>query len=244
MRERLKALVRGCALVAVLPRLVIFAFWKRLIGADEALQTATQGLAKVPGLRGQYLRRAFLSRTIAECGPNTVVCWGTVFSRAGARLEDNVYVGANCNLGLVHIERDVLIASSVLVPSGPQTHGTVRIDVPIRDQPGTLSTVHIGRGSWIGCGAIVMADIGANSVVAAGSVVTKPIPADSVAAGVPARVLRSRDGAVGSLGSAGSGGLAQDRPFDSAGSAGLAQGGQGRPVTFCDLIHSQEAGLP
>jgi virginiamycin A acetyltransferase len=211
MRERLKALVRGCALVAVLPRLAIFAFWKRLIGADEAVQTATQGLAKVPGLRGQYLRRAFLSRAIAQCGPDTVVCWGTVFSKAGARLEDNVYVGANCNLGLVHIERDVLIASSVLVPSGPQTHGTGRTDVPIRDQPGTLSTVRIGRGTWIGSGAIVMADIGPNSVIAAGSVVTKPVPANSIAAGVPARVLRLRD----------------EAPSGSAGSRAGIENGQG-----------------
>jgi acetyltransferase-like isoleucine patch superfamily enzyme len=37
-----------------------------------------------------------------------------------------------------------------------------------------------------------MADVGAQAIVGAGAVVTKPIPDRTVAAGVPARVVRSR----------------------------------------------------
>ena len=52
--------------------------------------------------------------------------------------------------------------------------------------------VTIGAGAWIGTGAIVLADVGRGTVVAAGSVVTKPLPDGVIAAGVPARVVRSR----------------------------------------------------
>ena len=40
--------------------------------------------------------------------------------------------------------------------------------------------------------AVVMADVGRGSVVGAGSVVTAPLPDYVVAAGIPAKVLRSR----------------------------------------------------
>jgi acetyltransferase-like isoleucine patch superfamily enzyme len=38
----------------------------------------------------------------------------------------------------------------------------------------------------------VLEDVGKGAIVAAGSVVTKPIPENAVAAGVPAKVIRSR----------------------------------------------------
>jgi len=92
----------------------------------------------------------------------------------------------------VHLERDVLIAAGVHVPSGPETHGISSLDRPIREQPGNLRMVRIGAGSWIGSGAVVMADVGRDSVVAAGAVVTEALPDRIIAAGVPARVVRQR----------------------------------------------------
>jgi acetyltransferase-like isoleucine patch superfamily enzyme len=120
------------------------------------------------------------------------VHFGTTFSQAGARLDTNVYVGPNCHLGLVHLERDVLLAAGVHVPSGAKTHGTSDLARPIREQEAARTLVRIGEGSWIGSAAIVLADVGRHSVIGAGSVVTKPIPDFVVAAGVPARVIRSR----------------------------------------------------
>jgi acetyltransferase-like isoleucine patch superfamily enzyme len=192
MREALKVLLRGAAAMAILPRLAVYRTMAAVIGPDHALEGATQSLATVPGLRGEYLRRAFLLRTISACHPSATVCWGSVFSKVGAEIEANVYVGAGCHLGLVHLERDVLLASGVHVPSGAQTHGTDDPTRPIREQPGQLTMVRIGHGTWVGSGAIVMADVGANCVIAAGSVVVRPIPDDVVAAGVPARVIRAR----------------------------------------------------
>jgi len=146
----------------------------------------------VPGIVGQYLRQAFLARVLAHCAPTVIVSFGTIFSKTGARLDERAYVGPGCVLGLVHVERDVLIGSGVHVTSGRQTHGTADVGKPIREQEGQPTLVRIGAGSWIGSAAVVMADIGANSIVGAGSVVTRSIPDSVVAAGVPATVVRAR----------------------------------------------------
>jgi virginiamycin A acetyltransferase len=192
MIERLKGGLRALALVAVSPLLLWFSIKRRIMDPDRALQGSAQALALVPGLPGLYLRRAFLSVALERCAPTSVVEFGVTFSRVGARLDDNVYVGAFCNLGLVHLEQDVLIASGVHIPSGPETHGSELVDVVIRDQPGRRQLVRVGAGSWVGSGAIVMADVGRDCIIGAGAVVTSPIPARSVAVGVPARVIRVR----------------------------------------------------
>jgi len=192
MREAVKAALRGISFVVVLPSIVSFLLRRQFFGRDQALEGSTQTLAQLPGLIGQYLRRAFLSVALERCASSSVVSFGTIFSKAGARLDENVYVGAGCFLGLVHLERDVLVGSGVHITSGRHTHGTGEASVPIRDQEGTATIVRVGAGSWIGSGAIVMADVGKNSVVGAGAVVTSPIPDNVVAAGVPAKVIKSR----------------------------------------------------
>ena len=192
MRESFKTLARAAALLAVLPSLASFAVRASVIGRDRALEGSTQLLALVPGILGQYLRGAFLARVLAGCAPTATISFGTIFSKAGAQLDDRVYIGAGCTLGLVHIERDVLIGSGVHITSGAETHGTDDPSRPIREQEGRAVLVRIGQGSWIGSGAIVMADVGANAVVGAGAVVTRPVPDSVVSAGVPATVIRPR----------------------------------------------------
>ena len=162
------------------------------LGPNQALEGSSQALALVPGLPGDYLRRAFLARVLARCSPSATVQFGTLFSQAGARIDDRVYVGPRCHLGLVHLEQDVLLAAGVHVPSGSATHGIDDVTTPIRDQPGSRTLVTIGEGTWVGSAAVVMADVGRHCVIGAGSVVTKPIPDYSVGAGVPARVIGRR----------------------------------------------------
>lgn len=192
MKALLKQLVFLGATVAIAPALASYVIRSALFDRDRALQGSSQALSLVPGIVGQYLRRAFYCRVLDECQQSATIEFGTLFSRTGARLAEHVYVGPHCHLGLVHLERDVLLASGVHVPSGPETHGTASVDRPIREQPGHLRMVRIGAGSWIGSGAVVMADVGRDSVVAAGAVVTEPLPDLVIAAGVPARVVRRR----------------------------------------------------
>jgi virginiamycin A acetyltransferase len=192
-REWLKTTARAAAWIVVTPAVLSFAVRSWLIGPDRAIEGSTQALAIVPGLIGQYVRRAFLSRSLAACAPSATIEFGTIFSSAATTIGERAYLGPRCHIGCAHIEADALVAAGVHIPSGSRTHGSSDLDRPMRDQPGAKHPVRVGRGAWIGSAAIVMADVGRDSIVGAGAVVTRPIPDRVVAGGVPARVFRSRE---------------------------------------------------
>ncbi|MFO0936659.1 MAG: acyltransferase [Gemmataceae bacterium] len=192
MKQLVKYALHGLCIGLVSPMLLIYWLSSLLIGKNRALEGASQSLATLPGIPGVYLRRAFLSCILKRCSPSAEVHFGTLFSQADAMIDDNAYVGPRCQLGLVHIEKNVLIAAGVHIPSGAQTHAFDDPDVPIKDQGGTRTLVTIGEGAWIGSAAVVMADVGKGSIIAAGSVVTKPVPDNVIAGGVPAKVIRNR----------------------------------------------------
>lgn len=90
----------------------------------------------------------------------------------------------------------------------PYDHGTAPGE-PISKQPlHTKGDIVIGDDAWLGFGVIVLSGvrIGRGAVVGAGSVVTRDIPDGAIAMGVPARVVRMRDGSRSS-----GGGKAWDR---------------------------------
>jgi acetyltransferase-like isoleucine patch superfamily enzyme len=192
MREVAKSLARLVATILVLPNLASYFIKARMFGADCAIEGSTHLLSLIPGMAGDYLRKAFLMRVLASCDPSAVIRFGTLLSKPGARIDANVYVGPGCHLGLVHLERDVLLASGVHVPSGAQTHGIDDVTRPIREQAGVRKLVRIGEGTWVGSAAVVLADVGRHCVIGAGSVVTQPLPDFVVAAGVPARIIKHR----------------------------------------------------
>jgi acetyltransferase-like isoleucine patch superfamily enzyme len=191
-----KSVTLLAASVAVAPALISFWLRSKVVGRDRALEGSSQLLALLPGVSGQYLRRAFFGHVLDACDPTSTIECGTLFSRVNARIGPNAYIGPHCHLGSVHIDRDVLLAAGVHVPSGRHTHRIDLADVAIRDQGEELALVRIGAGAWIGAGAVVMADVGRDSIVGAGAVVTRPIPDRVLAGGVPARVIRSREPAA------------------------------------------------
>jgi acetyltransferase-like isoleucine patch superfamily enzyme len=193
MREFAKAVARAIATLAILPRLALFHLAAAIVGRERAFESACQRLSMVPGLRGQYLRRAFLARTLAGgCAASSAIEFGVLFSKMDSSIEENVYIGPRCHLGSVYLERDVMLAAGVHIPSGPHTHGT-DASVPMREQAGRLQRIRIGAGTWIGSNAVVLANVGRDTIVGAGAVVTQPIPDGVIAGGVPARVIRRRD---------------------------------------------------
>jgi acetyltransferase-like isoleucine patch superfamily enzyme len=194
VREAIKAAARAVAAVLIFPLVLCYWLGAALFGSDRALETASEYLSLLPGLPGEYLRRAFLARALAGCHRSACIRFGALFSKAGARIDENVYVGPRCHIGLAHIERDALLGAGVHVTSGSQSHGFADLSMPIREQPvPPHKVVRIGAGAWIGSAAVVMADVGRDTVVGAGAVVTKPLPDRVIAVGVPARVVRARD---------------------------------------------------
>jgi virginiamycin A acetyltransferase len=193
MKVFLKATADGAATLLVLPAVVLYWLGRRAVGADKAFPGWSQAFALFPGLSGSYLRRAFYHLILPRCEPGCFLSFGTVFSHPTAEIGRNVYVGAYGCLGDVTLEDDVLLGSHVSVINGGGQHGIDRLDLPIREQPGTFPRVTIGCDSWIGDRSVVLADVGRHCVIGAGSVVTKPIPDYAIAVGVPVRVVRFRD---------------------------------------------------
>lgn len=156
-------------------------------------QFGSQLMSLVPGVPGVYLRRQYYRIVFRLQSRGFVIEFGTIFAMPGTTIGDDAYIGANCTIGLANIGNDVLLGSNVDVIAGPRVHHFDRVDVPIRLQGGELQTIIVGRGAWLGNGAIVLADIEDECVVGAGSVVVKPCTeAFGIYAGNPAKFVRSR----------------------------------------------------
>src|SRR5689334_15940906 len=147
MRELVKRVARGLALAAVMPSVISWRIRAAAMGRDRALEGSTQAWALIPGLLGQYLRRAFLTCTLTACADDATIEFGTLFSSASATIGPRAYIGPRCHIGWALIEANVLLAAGVHVPSGARTHGIDDPAVPIRDQPSVKSAVRIGAGS-------------------------------------------------------------------------------------------------
>ena len=121
------------------------------------------------------------------------------YHRNTLAIGDNSWIGQQCfvhSAGGVSIGRTVGIGPGVRIISS--SHTDEGIDVPILLGDIVFGAVVIEDDCDIGTGAIVLPGvrIGRGSQIGAGAVVSKNIPPFSVAAGVPAKVIRSRkDGA-------------------------------------------------
>ena len=114
----------------------------------------------------------------------------------------NLSIGKNVSLnewvfidafGVVKIGNYCRIAHGVSIIS--ENHGYKDNQVLIYLQKKIKGTVVIGDNCWIGAGAKIMPNvkIGEGSVIAAGCVVTKSVPPMSIVAGVPGKIIKTRN---------------------------------------------------
>jgi acetyltransferase-like isoleucine patch superfamily enzyme len=187
-RRALKCAIFGAAVLLVSPA-ILLARLEAAAGKSEVIFTLfAQLLALLPGKPGNYLRSGYYFGTLTRSSWEIDIGFGSHFTHRDCRLDANVSTGSYCVIGHVSIERNVRLASRVSIPSGKRQH---------LDQAGNLSSgtvyeqVSIGRDSWIGEGALIMADVGEGCIVSAGAVVVYAVPPMSVVGGNPAKVLKS-----------------------------------------------------
>lgn len=134
-------------------------------------------------------------------GANCVLDEGLVLSAVRGSIEvgDGTIFGHHCTIAAVDslvIGRQCLVGEFVSIRD--HDHAFARPDVAMVEQGPSAAPVRIGDDVWIGAKATVVKGvrIGDHAVIGAGAVVTADVPAYAVAVGVPARVVRRRDGAT------------------------------------------------
>ncbi|MGF1580882.1 MAG: acyltransferase [Gemmataceae bacterium] len=193
MKRIIKTIFNLVSLLIVLPLYLVYRVSGLVLTPRIAFPGGAQLLSLVPGFLGTYLRRAYFRLVSPRFGKDVCISFGVIFSHPTVEFGNTVYIGPYCCLGDVTLQDDVLIGSHVSITNGSAQHGTERLDIPMREQPGLWPRVTIGEDTWIGDRAVVMADVGKKCIIGAGSVVTSPIPDYAIAVGVPARILRFRN---------------------------------------------------
>ena len=162
----------------------------------------------VGGMRGLCLKPFF-----KRCGLPVVVEAGVQFTDSksialgkwirlrlgtqvlsGVTIGNGVFVGRQCSIGCDTVLQDnVTLADRVCILSS--THDFSNSEKRA-GKTYSLGKTIVGKGTWIGCGAIVLPQvryIGKGAVIGAGAVVTKDVPDHSIAVGNPAKVIRQLD---------------------------------------------------
>ncbi len=113
------------------------------------------------------------------------------------KIGTNTHIQPRCQLSAY--KGDIIIGCGVQIAPNcafyPYNHSFVPHTLIMEQPLITKGNIIIEDDVWLGFGVIVLdgVRIGKGSVIGAGAVVTHDIPAGSVAAGIPAKVLRTRN---------------------------------------------------
>ena len=155
----------------------------------------------LPGIEGLILRGLFYRALFLGAGKSLLIYPSVyiIFShrmRVGQRVAINVgtYIDAG---GEIAIGDHVMIGPHCVISS--REHSIEPNDVPMCFQPVRYGAIAIGDDVWIGANVSIRGGvkIGDGCVIAAGAVVVGDIPPNAIAGGVPAKVLRYRNGDPG-----------------------------------------------
>ena len=192
MKNLFKQFLFILAAIFAAPFTLLYLITNLIFKSDSVFSGFSQLLSLLPTKAACYFRANFYRFTMNYCSQDAVISFLVLFSQQDTEIYSGVYIGPQCNIGKCRIEQDVIIGSGVHIMSGKGQHNFSDISKPIRDQGGVFEKITIGRNSWIGNGAHIMANIGKNCVVAAWAVVINDVEDYSIVAGNPAKVIKKR----------------------------------------------------
>ncbi|MEE1055907.1 MAG: acyltransferase [Acutalibacteraceae bacterium] len=142
---------------------------------------------------GQKAFRGFCAKLmLKECGKNVNIEKNAKFSTK-ISIGDNSGIGERCSVANCTIGKNVMMGRECIILS--RNHNFSSTEIPMIEQGFQEEKPPvIGDDVWIGHRVIILpgARIGNGCVIGAGAVVSGNIPDYSIAAGVPAKVIRSR----------------------------------------------------
>lgn len=192
MKSIVKALLFVVFALLALPFTLSYFLLSMLSNKNQCIASFSQLLSLFPGKLGVYFRAGFYRFTLQNCSKDAVISFATLFSQQDTSIASGVYIGPQCNIGMCDIQENVLLGSGVHIMSGAKQHNFDDLKIPIKDQGGMYTKVVIGKNSWVGNSALIMANVGENCVVAAGSVVINDVPDNAIVGGNPAKVIKMR----------------------------------------------------
>ena len=150
-----------------------------------------------------WLRRIEIPRNWSDIllGEDVALDRGVVIIASGDARAGKITIGAGTYVNRytifdghqqLEIGRHCMIGPHCYITDGD--HGTAA-GVRVNTQPMKTAPVIVEDDVWIGSHAVILSGvrIGRGAVIGAGSVVTSDIPANAIAAGVPARIIRTKE---------------------------------------------------
>lgn len=186
----LKNITLAFAILVMAIPIAICKLERRVSMRDDWFVFFAQAISIVPGFPGRFLRKAYYGLTLDSCPFDCDIGFLSWFTHPQSTIGARVYIGHHVTLGRIVIGEGVMIGNHSCFLNGGAQHEF--------DAAGNLTAFHredlvpltIGRRTWIGEQAVVMADIGAQCIIGAASVVSTPVRDASVVAGNPARFVR------------------------------------------------------
>ncbi len=185
----LKKIRRAIAKLALTPLTLPELLARRIAGRDVWFRTQTEVISLIPGTLGMNIRATYYHTMLPRSPMGCLYKLGTIVTSSKAEFGERVGIGRYAMIDQATIGDDCIIGAGAQILSGKFSRGITDPKVPFGEQPGIVTRVRVGRNSWIGANAVVMADVGENCVVAAGAVVTRAFPSNKIIVGNPARAV-------------------------------------------------------